>query len=334
MIWRQAGYPVPDSSFPAAFDPESPRRRRRFSSFMSSARASSARFSSSGSAVSWLRWRAIRRHWPTQPSASAGSSRKASRARPGRRRPAGPGRSAPDAPRSAGLQGGIGSLPLTHEGLLGRRVDPLGDQRQGVQKAAAQAGQLGAGDRQGGHVLGQDVQQRRPLEQGPQQRPFLPGAVQVGPGRRAAEPAAKGAGSGPAAAERPPLPRPPGLPAPAGAGGRAGCASRSGRSPARPDRRSRPRAARRRAAGWRGAPACRWACPRSPCSRPRPTGAAPGRGCGGSRRRRGCGSGCRDPRPPAARGSAGSCRRAAAAARARRRALAARRPALSPSKQR
>jgi hypothetical protein len=59
----------------------------------------------------------------------------------------------------SGFKGGIGSFcPCTHEGLLGGRVDPLGNQGQGVQKAAAQAGQLGAGDGQGGHVLGQDVQ--------------------------------------------------------------------------------------------------------------------------------------------------------------------------------
>jgi len=62
---------------------------------------------------------------------------------------------------------------LTGQCLLGGRFDARRSQRQGVEQAAAQTLQLFGGDRQLGQLLGQGMQERRPLDQGAEQSAFL-----------------------------------------------------------------------------------------------------------------------------------------------------------------
>ena len=59
------------------------------------------------------------------------------------------------------------------QGLVRRRIDPRGGEGKCVQQPAPQAGKLGIGDRERGQILRQDVEERRPLDQGAQQGTFL-----------------------------------------------------------------------------------------------------------------------------------------------------------------
>src|SRR5260221_7258421 len=100
---------------------------------------------------------------------------------------------------------------LIGDGLLGGWFDTGRYQRQSVQKPAAQPFQLLIADRQMGQLLGQDVQKRRPLNQGAQQRPLLARAVEVDTGPASGGASGEGGRLGATAAEGAARVRAPGL---------------------------------------------------------------------------------------------------------------------------